>query len=680
MANDRPGSDDSEKARRVAVVVVHGVGDTQPGVAMNEVIDTLEQHFPDQIQAKPYSEVYRLAASPIVKGEAVDRFPAYARSATLTATGDKIRFYDLHWADLTRALPGRFNAFLGLFRIIFESHHFVDAMLPKDGGRLTRVLRSLLIWTAAILRGPIVGVSACLVAVGLVFYWSWNGLRPLTVFLYGSDATENMDKVIVGIVLVVMTSVFLGALYFFYRNARARETEWNDVCVAIMFGALFVGTYAALLYAFPQVQFLRGLETRHEEPICLYVERFYYLTQSARALWCVLLIAGLSIVTWLYAFKRKSLLEARPSAAMAAASVVVLQSALWLSILSAGVIPILRQAHSQRIAVCGLDGLFVSFAGTAMLLVNVGSLVVATYIVRSVFARAPMASLERRAQFMPRLLFGGAITLAVLSGALFQIFVFGLAYITEFLDKNFILRGLDNLLANLPTSKGQATEWFDFIKANKNWFYAPLGILAVGLSMLISGGFTTAIHIARDLIDHQYSPSLGYSYYLLPRRWRLGPRRPRRLRIRERLNALSQDVICQEPFDDLIFIAHSQGSVIVYDYLRSGGSPCEQLLRARPHLVTFGSPLGHLYQFYFKEYRELDKGIAGLRPKLSSWTNLYRVDDYVGRKISDEDGFVDNKVMRAGGHVNYWCDRALCEVILERIRTPASPAAASAAS
>jgi hypothetical protein len=447
-----------------------------------------------------------------------------------------------------------------------------------------------------------------------------------------------------------------------------------------MFGALFVGIYAGLLYAFPQVEFLRGLGERPEEPICLYVERFYYLTQSARALWCVLLVAGLAIVAWLYVFKRKSSIEARPSAAMAAASVVVLQSALWLTILSAGVIPILRQAHSERIAVCGLDGLFVSFAGTAMLLVNVGLLVVATYVVRSAFARAPMTSLERRAQLVPRLLFGGVITLAVLSGALFQIFVFGLAYITDFYDNNFILRRLNDVLANLSTSKGQVTEWFNFIRENKNWFYAPLGILALGISMLISGGFTTAIHIARDLIDHQYSPRLGYSFYLLPRRWRSSPRRPRRLRIRERLNALAQDVICQEPFDDLIFVAHSQGSVIVYDYLRSGGTQCEQLLCTRPHLVTFGSPLGHLYQFYFKEYRELDKGIAGLRPKLSSWTNLYRVDDYVGRTIGDEDGFVDNKVMRAGGHVDYWCDRTLCEVILERIRTPASPASASAAS
>ena len=49
----------------------------------------------------------------------------------------------------------------------------------------------------------------------------------------------------------------------------------------------------------------------------------------------------------------------------------------------------------------------------------------------------------------------------------------------------------------------------------------------------------------------------------------------------------------------------ARGSVIAYDFLRGGGEQCEELL-----------------------------GTAQLRPRLGSWTNLYRVE---------------NRVMPAGG-------------------------------
>ena len=103
--------------------------------------------------------------------------------------------------------------------------------------------------------------------------------------------------------------------------------------------------------------------------------------------------------------------------------------------------------------------------------------------------------------------------------------------------------------------------------------------------------------------------------------------------------------------------------------MRTNGQECEQLFCTRPHLITFGSPLGHLYQFYFEEYGDIAGGIADLRPRLFSWTNVYRVDDYVGRSIDDLDGFIENKVIPAGGHIDYWGESTLCRIILERIRT-----------
>jgi hypothetical protein len=208
----------------------------------------------------------------------------------------------------------------------------------------------------------------------------------------------------------------------------------------------------------------------------------------------------------------------------------------------------------------------------------------------------------------------------------------------------------------------------------RSWFNPIVGFVAIGTSFLIAFNFG-AIHITRDLIDYQYS-----SRRLI--HGRLVSKKPRRERLSERINTLVRDVICKDPpFDDLIFVAHSQGSVMVYDFLLQESKECQELLRARPHLITFGSPLGHLYQFYFKEYAELSQGIAQLRPRLASWTNFYRVDDYVGRSIEEGEGFVRNIVMPAGGHMDYWREPQLSEVLLERIRTPgggAQPASQTA--
>ncbi len=86
-------------------------------------------------------------------------------------------------------------------------------------------------------------------------------------------------------------------------------------------------------------------------------------------------------------------------------------------------------------------------------------------------------------------------------------------------------------------------------------------------------------------------------------------------------------------------------------------------------MITMGSPLGHLYGFYFKEYAEIDVGIASICGRLGSWTNLYRVDDSIGRHVGEHlGGLIENRIMPAGGHRNYWRERVVSQVIFDRIR------------
>jgi hypothetical protein len=662
--------------RQVAVVVVHGVGETTPGYAVNELVDTIERQFPGEFLAKRHSEVHPMSGEPLFAGDRPDSFPATVRSAHLPRTGESVRFYELYWADRTRTLPGRLNAFLGTFRIIFESHQFIDAMLPKDGGPLTRALRRLLLVAAALLRGPIAALNICLIAIALALYFGAPLLRD------GSGQALALEPgQMIAVVAVVMAAVAAGALVFLWRRWRRHNTEWNDVYVATLLGALFVVGFAWLLNTFPHVELIAGKlkpePTVPTNPVCLFVDRFFYVSQLLWAVWGIVMVAALAVLGLLMGGRSRA--EASRGAAEAAIGVVAIQSALWIAVICIFAVPMLREANLRNIEVCSLDRLYFFFAGAAVWSLIVAGTAAGIYWWRWLVARVPAMSLEYRARLTPRMLFGGPIVFAIIVGVVANLIIFYVQFLEQFGQANKLLNHLSTAFLSQETME----TFVKWVTSQRERFFTTMSAVAGAAGLLLAGGFTTALHIARDLSDPHSSPRLGYSHYLLPPRLRGHlPPRPRRERLRTRLNTVAQELVCSEGFDDVVFVVHSQGSVIAYDFLASGGGVCERLLSARPHLVTFGSPLGHLYQFYFKEYASLHASIAALRPRLASWANLYRVDDYVGREIADPDGFVQNIVMPAGGHIDYWKERKLAEAVLERIRTPGgagAPAAGQAA-
>jgi hypothetical protein len=81
-------------------------------------------------------------------------------------------------------------------------------------------------------------------------------------------------------------------------------------------------------------------------------------------------------------------------------------------------------------------------------------------------------------------------------------------------------------------------------------------------------------------------------------------------------------------------------------------------------LVTFGSPLGPLYQKYFHEYASRVPAARELATRLRCWINLYRVDDYIGGRISPPPGLlIDNRAMGLGGHTSYWSEPEIADAL-----------------
>jgi hypothetical protein len=143
------------------------------------------------------------------------------------------------------------------------------------------------------------------------------------------------------------------------------------------------------------------------------------------------------------------------------------------------------------------------------------------------------------------------------------------------------------------------------------------------------------------------------------------------------MEAIMDHLVAARPVDRLVLLTHSQGSVIAYDYLRSAqqfGTKLENV--GEIHLLTLGSPLSHLYAYYFKEYQMPSQELPHT---LRSWSNFWRLDDPIGNRVDVAAvPWIDNCSLPPGGHMNYWGEEPVLHAMAELIcASPPSEAAAS---
>ena len=138
-------------------------------------------------------------------------------------------------------------------------------------------------------------------------------------------------------------------------------------------------------------------------------------------------------------------------------------------------------------------------------------------------------------------------------------------------------------------------------------------------------------------------------------------------RMRAVLNAIDRES-CQDA--ELIILSHSQGTVVATDVLAEPATA--ELLKPfrRRVLMTFGSPLTHLYNYYFLgAYPPIDFQTPrwrNLDQNTDQWINVYRIDDFVGTFVSDPNLAKPRNIpVDRGGHMGYWSDRLVIAKIQE---------------
>ena len=206
------------------------------------------------------------------------------------------------------------------------------------------------------------------------------------------------------------------------------------------------------------------------------------------------------------------------------------------------------------------------------------------------------------------------------------------------------------------------------VKAVANALNLPL-LQAIDVDPLIAKIGAALLPVLVSLVKWSREPLLhgldlanDVALYFRGRSWASGPLHRRDELLKARFTAVADDLVSdhrekplgvpEQTADSkvgrLVVVAHSQGTVIAADALR------DWVNTSKVDLLTMGSPLRGLYARFFGVY--FCTLVPNVRSAAKSWVNLYRGDDYVGRRL---DGGVTDILIEGKGHEGYWTDASV---------------------
>jgi len=695
---DSTGSQDStdnqaSAAKQVGVIVVHGVGEAELGYSVSTLVYALQDKS-QGYTVVPHSEVIRLEEEEQRTRGAKEKQPdpqlfRVVRRRAKHASGFDMVLEELYWADLTSLAPGRVNSLMAMFQLIFESHHFVDAMLDKTRGFGTRVLRWLLLAASWFMRGPI---AALTISASLV----------CALLLYGPSGESNgtlydLIRPPFNKFILVQAVLFGLAIWGVFRAFQLKRVAWYD----LVFWLGVVGFFTCLALAWEPTATASFINAHMPDfgahhmrlkecvetwkPQC-YVNVPYVVIILGWLVWGLVIGAAilLAVLLIMAARSRGDRKIAHPI--FSALGVIVLQFMLWTIIVVTIMFPMLNRGEL-------MTGL--SYQDTTLVDPSSTSVKKATVdLVRERIAcdRKPlpdaldsvcdlMESRDLMFEWIPRFKFVYAATaIAFLVAIAIMLLVLARRWqlsrrhakqLKNAGDREAVLHMEPEQLPRLVFSRWLliyllvAVVALIFmiyniemvLKYAGDWRGVMLSVAAIaalGFPLLAGHRIANVIHIARDLLDHHYNPNLESAYFLFRWHFRLKSDKPRRHRIQSRLQQMLNELVKGKRYDAIVFVGHSQGTIVAFDYL-AREEPLTELGNASLGFVTFGSPIGNLYEQYFHEYSPETDKVERVESRVVGWTNLTRVDDYIGGRIAhSRSTLIDNQTLGRGGHTNYW--------------------------
>ena len=649
------------------VVVVHGVGDPQPGETLSLFARSIaESRHP----LTEHQEVLWLAdQTGDLRERDVGTFPCHIRH--LAFGTNRSTLAELYWGDLSRVKRGILGVVQGMVSIVFGLR-YVAFVASEQPGWAARMLQILGLICSRLLHGPVLAVDFVL-ALLMASVFATEALWPGS-----SQVVHWANLLILGCGSFCLLASFLG-----WRMSR------NSVTHRFWFWVMVTAVMVAVLMIFNLV-FNRPL------PLVAYCN---VIVTMLGAQWVTLVITLLLMMFfWAVALLQKC--NYRPA----------LHVALILPAVAVGfwgqVIPMMWVGASSFLAGGGADNLLV--AGYSRVIepeIGMSQPAVAGP------ASGPVPVAGFRGQLA--LMFDRAVPLLgiqfVMTLSLGLLLICQLARYVKWAEKTTVERFnhghrgprlIVNELLQFAVlacavigivlvlyicfhemqGHHHRDDWICvlLIEANKYavGFLVPIaGVLVLSLQYL-----RPALDIVLDVVNHFYFRSatsadlrngVGEDFDLDEVTFNGGEyyfsRRDAIHRRLKRILEYHRHTMQGKPA--LTIVSHSQGSMVAIEVLNDEELDWIRDRFDQINLVTMGSPFGHIYQQYFAHfYPPLDAPEwERLNRRLDRWLNIFRIDDFVGTRIeypaAEMEGRFTNHAVQRKGHMFYWRDRQVLEVI-----------------
>ena len=592
------------------VVVVHGVGDPQPGKTISLFARSLANY--DQ-PLQEQQDVVWLADKPNGDQQAT-AFPVHQRR--LRSQNNTIELAEAFWGDLSRVSRGWFGVIQGVLQIVFGLR-YVSYVAADQPGKAAVWLKRLGLLTSQILHGPVLAVTAYLALLMLAIC----GTQMLWPDSYKTGTWPS-----VVLAAVSMSTLTAAAIGIRLTNSRVAWRFWHWLNVTTWFvTALMALKFLWLDDMFPEL----GHDCPEHPGLLIYCRILLIMLEL---LWFAEIQVLLAMAFfWLAALSHK---RAYRPALHVAFLVPALAVGIW-----GQAIPMLWVGAKEGLGVVAelpefaivFDEALPFLGVQLMMMAIIVSALILVLLRYFLWRRTATVAGFRMGNRPPRLVVNRSLQLVVAVCTGVGVTLVSALCILQLLGHSYHDYQFGRLM----------------VEANK--YAISVLVPAGGLVLMLLPSLRPALDMLLDVVNHFYFRPTQMEdalddddeFDIVETTFEDGKLFfSRRDAIHQRIKRILTHYRDQLDHDlktrpELVIVSHSQGTMAAIEILNDGELGWLNNSFGSVSLVTMGSPLSHIYQHYFGHiYPALDKPYwVSLRRRIDRWINICRIDDFVGTEI-----------------------------------------------